>query len=214
MDHAHPELAPSCGKNCRHCAGAKFATWYWKRSVKKGGGRITHDNSSLLQVGSFRKMIGEKKCFNYHSSKASSVDIPTIYLITPTYTRPTQKADLIRLSQTLMLVPSIHWIVVEDSTSKTALVTKLLLESGIPHSQLNVRTPKELRSDPKQPRWKKPRGVLQRNLGLEWLRKNLSNLYRKGVVYFADDDNTYHVQLFEEVSNLSSLCALALFFRH
>ena len=48
------------------------------------------------------------------------------------------------------------------------------------------------------PRWKKHRGVDQRNLGLQWLRSNLEN-EKKGVVYFADDDNTYHLDLFKEV---------------
>ena len=40
------------------------------------------------------------------------------------------------------------------------------------------------------------RGVLQRNAGLTWLRANNKT---NGVVYFADDDNTYDVRLFEEV---------------
>ena len=47
-------------------------------------------------------------------------------MITPTYARWTQKADLTRLCQTLMHVPSLHWIVVEDSEEKTDLVKRLL----------------------------------------------------------------------------------------
>jgi beta-1,3-glucuronyltransferase len=42
----------------------------------------------------------------------------------------------------------------------------------------------------------KPRGVSNRNRGLEWLRANA----KSGVFYFADDDNTYDIQLFEEVT--------------
>lgn len=42
----------------------------------------------------------------------------------------------------------------------------------------------------------KPRGVSNRNKGLEWVRKNAVD----GVIYFADDDNTYDIQIFEEVS--------------
>lgn len=42
----------------------------------------------------------------------------------------------------------------------------------------------------------KPRGVSNRNRGLQWLRANATS----GVFYFADDDNTYDIQLFEEVS--------------
>ena len=44
----------------------------------------------------------------------------------------------------------------------------------------------------------KPRGVSNRNRGLEWLRANATS----GVFYFADDDNTYDIQLFEEVSTI------------
>lgn len=41
----------------------------------------------------------------------------------------------------------------------------------------------------------KPRGVSNRNKGLKWIRENAKN----GVFYFADDDNTYDLALFEEV---------------
>ena len=50
------------------------------------------------------------------------------------------------------------------------------------------------------PSWLKPRGVLQRNAGLDWMRANLKLERNKGVLYFADDDNTYSLQIFEEVS--------------
>ena len=52
-------------------------------------------------------------------------------MITPTYARWTQKADLTRLCQTLMHVPSLHWIVVEDSEGKTDLVKRLLGLCGV-----------------------------------------------------------------------------------
>lgn len=45
----------------------------------------------------------------------------------------------------------------------------------------------------------KARGVEQRNAGLEWLRKNLNEDQLNGVVFFMDDDNTYSLQIFEEV---------------
>ncbi|KAJ7336531.1 Galactosylgalactosylxylosylprotein 3-beta-glucuronosyltransferase [Desmophyllum pertusum] len=49
-------------------------------------------------------------------------EVPTIYVITPTYKRLTQKADLTRLSQMLLHVPKLHWILVEDSEKKTELL--------------------------------------------------------------------------------------------
>ncbi len=44
--------------------------------------------------------------------------------------------------------------------------------------------------------WRKPRGVVQRNEGLGWIRDHARG---DGVVYFADDDNTYDIRLFEEM---------------
>lgn len=64
-----------------------------------------------------------------------------IYAITPTYKRYVQKAELTRISQTLKLVPNIHWIVVEDSEEKTDLVRNLLLESKLIFTHLNAKTP-------------------------------------------------------------------------
>lgn len=49
------------------------------------------------------------------------------------------------------------------------------------------------------PQWKKPRGVKQRNAALEWLRTH-ADPRKPAVVFFADDDNTYSLELFEEVS--------------
>lgn len=43
----------------------------------------------------------------------------------------------------------------------------------------------------------KPRGVSNRNRGLDYLRANAT----EGVLYFADDDNTYDVNIFEQVCN-------------
>ena len=116
-----------------------------------------------------------------------SPHLPYIYVITPTYTRMVQKAELTRLSQTLRLVHNLHWILVEDSREKTELVTKFLMQCQFSYTHLTItQTIKD----------KTRRGVLQRNIGLMWLR---ANNVTNGVVYFADDDNTYDVRLFEEV---------------
>lgn len=122
--------------------------------------------------------------------------LPKIFLITPTYSRPEQKAELTRLSYTLRHVPNIHWIVVEDSNSKTVLVKNFLSKCKIPYTHLNVPTPEFVKLKDNDPNWLKPRGVYQRNIALDWIRKQPSNI---GVVYFADDDNTYDLQLFEEM---------------
>ncbi|XP_047488125.1 galactosylgalactosylxylosylprotein 3-beta-glucuronosyltransferase P-like [Penaeus chinensis] len=41
----------------------------------------------------------------------------------------------------------------------------------------------------------KPRGVSNRNAGLKWLKAHAS----EGVIYFADDDNTYDYRIFQEI---------------
>ncbi|KAG8430438.1 hypothetical protein GDO86_020609 [Hymenochirus boettgeri] len=117
-------------------------------------------------------------------------DLPIIYVVTPTYPRPHQRAELTRLSQTLLLVPSLHWIVKQDSTVRSQPVADLLSQSGLHYTHLNLKA-----SDPN---WLKPRGVEQRNEALRWLQLNRQSDHT-GVVYFADDDNTYSVRIFEEM---------------
>ena len=43
----------------------------------------------------------------------------------------------------------------------------------------------------------KPRGVAGRNAGVSWVLNNTN----QGVLYFADDDNSYDIRLFNEVTN-------------
>lgn len=53
--------------------------------------------------------------------------------------------------------------------------------------------PEQYRNKKKGP---KPRGVSNRNRGIQWIRMNAT----EGVMYFADDDNTYDLEIFYEVS--------------
>lgn len=128
---------------------------------------------------------------------------PVIYVITPTFARPVQKAELTRLAQTFLHVPNVHWILVEDAPQKTALVTRFLETSGLIYTHLSAATPPNYKLGRNDPNWKKPRGVEQRNAALRWLRENLRTSDR-GVVYFADDDNTYSIKLFREVKAVRS----------
>ncbi|GLV35111.1 Glucuronyltransferase I [Carabus blaptoides fortunei] len=132
------------------------------------------------------------------SIKANNA-LPTVYAITPTYKRYEQKAELTRISQTLALVPNIHWIVIEDATENSLLVTKLLQDSSLIHyTHLSVKTPWDQQLRRSKQRWTKHRGVEQRNLGLHWLRKNRAG-EGTGAVYFMDDDNTYNIKIFSEI---------------
>ena len=82
-----------------------------------------------------------------HKLPSRNKPLPPIYMVTPTYARWTQKADLTRLAQTLMHVPNLHWIVVEDSEEKTKLVTSFLLRHKqlLKSTHLNVRTERSQR---------------------------------------------------------------------
>ena len=146
----------------------------------------------------------KKSLKNQYPAASSNIDfyfdkgIPTIYAITPTYARLTQKADLTRLLYTLLHVPNFHWIVVEDSDEKTALVTNFLKSAGLSYTHLNVKTDVNFKLKPNDPNWLMPRGVEQRNIGLAWIRNNVAQS-QLGVVYFMDDDNTYSLKVFEEM---------------
>ncbi|KAM6995815.1 LOW QUALITY PROTEIN: galactosylgalactosylxylosylprotein 3-beta-glucuronosyltransferase 3 [Passerculus sandwichensis] len=124
--------------------------------------------------------------------------LPPIYVVTPTYARPVQKAELVRLSQTLLHVPALHWVVVEDAAAPSALVGGVLAASGVSFTHLSAETPPDLRGGPGAPSWLFPRGAEQRNRALRWLR-DTRGAGEPGVVYFADDDNTYSLRLFEEM---------------
>ncbi|XP_052006919.1 galactosylgalactosylxylosylprotein 3-beta-glucuronosyltransferase 2-like [Xyrauchen texanus] len=125
-------------------------------------------------------------------SGGNRTSLPVIYAITPTYSRAVQKAELTRLANTFRQVPQFHWIVVEDSNSRTELVSRFLARSGVRYTHLNVYTPRRFK------RTGMPRATEQRNTALGWLRGH-STSKDKGVVFFADDDNTYSLELFEEM---------------
>lgn len=65
---------------------------------------------------------------------------PVIYCITPTYWRYVQKAELTRISQTLKLVPNVHWIVIEDAEKKSDLVRHVISDSMVVATHLVAQT--------------------------------------------------------------------------
>uniref|UniRef100_A0A914ZSM9 Galactosylgalactosylxylosylprotein 3-beta-glucuronosyltransferase n=1 Tax=Parascaris univalens TaxID=6257 RepID=A0A914ZSM9_PARUN len=64
---------------------------------------ILHDGVYSTCSASFRKLLPPAK-----------IERPLIIVVTFTYPRPTRIPDMIRLSQTLMNIRNIAWIVVED----------------------------------------------------------------------------------------------------
>ncbi|RNA20570.1 galactosylgalactosylxylosyl 3-beta-glucuronosyltransferase I-like [Brachionus plicatilis] len=124
--------------------------------------------------------------------------LPKIFIITPTYNRITQLADLSRFGNTLKLVPKILWIVVEDAGFKSERIGNFLNSSAIQHVHLNIKSPWDIINPPSI-----YKGVIQRNLALDWIREN----NQSGIVYFADDDNSYDIEIFEEIRSTKLISA-------
>lgn len=104
-----------------------------------------------------------------------------------------------------MLSPNVHWIIVEDALTTSELVRSLLSRTGLTGRsvQLNVKTPDDFKLKAKDPNWSKPRGVEQRNAGLAWVRDRLRGKRpTDAIVFFMDDDNTYSLELFEQMSRI------------
>lgn len=143
-----------------------------------------------------------KDCANLKSDHVK--ELPRIYVITPTYYREVQKAELVRMANCLMHVKNLHWILVEDSDHYTTDVTRFVRKLRDKYkfdmiTHLLALTPAHFKLRPCEPSWKKPKGVWQRNKALSWLRANYKVLDSDGIVYFADDDNTYEIDLFEDI---------------
>ncbi|KHJ94708.1 glycosyltransferase family 43 [Oesophagostomum dentatum] len=92
---------------------------------------------------------------------------------------------IFRLSQTLSHVRKLHWIVVEDGDRRAPAVNWILRRSGLPFVYLVTLSAEGM------PR----RGWTHRNLALQYVRENYDE-NANAVIYFADDDNSYDIRLF------------------
>jgi len=148
---------------------------------------------------------------------------PQFYVITATYKRYTQKADLTRLAHSFLLNNvKIHWIIVEDTKENKPnnMLEKFRTdfekvstfyqpcENCLKIDLLTASTPDNIKLSKDDPNWLFPRGANQRNKGLEFLyEKAASNKYtanKEALLYFADDDNTYGQNLFENLQKLKN----------
>jgi hypothetical protein len=115
--------------------------------------------------------------------------IKQLIVITPTYNRALQAYFLNRLGQLLKLVqPPLLWIVVEMKTASLE-TADMLRKTGVMYRHLvcdkNFTDVKD-------------RGVYQRNTALEHIERHKLD----GIVYFADDDNVYSIELFESLRDI------------
>uniref|UniRef100_A0A6B2E814 Galactosylgalactosylxylosylprotein 3-beta-glucuronosyltransferase n=1 Tax=Phlebotomus kandelakii TaxID=1109342 RepID=A0A6B2E814_9DIPT len=145
------------------------------------------------------------KCDPPSANSSPELSGSVVFAITPTYYRPVQKAELTRIAQTVMLVPFVHWILIEDATETSSLVRNLLNRTGLSgrSTLLNAKTPSNFKLGRNDPNWSKPRGVEQRNTALAWIRQHFREHPRhRGVVFFMDDDNIYSIELFHEMQRI------------
>ncbi|TDG49719.1 hypothetical protein AWZ03_003957 [Drosophila navojoa] len=144
----------------------------------------------ITQSSHAHKLLG-KAAHKIRSRFVAVSEPPPLYIITPTYRRPEQLAELTRLGYTLKHVLNLLWLVIEDANKTNPLVAHTLDRIGVPYEYLVAPMPEQYKHTKKA----KPRGVSNRNRGLDYLRANAS----EGVLYFADDDNTYDVNIFEQM---------------
>lgn len=122
----------------------------------------------------------------------SGEDHKTVFVITPTYTRITQLAELTLLAQALAHVPFLQWIVVE--ISKTSLVSDFLESTNLHFTHLDNGGVME-------------QGInkcnVLRNTALGHLRE--SHVNSSGVILFANLDRLYSTELFIKVRDIKKV---------
>lgn len=160
--------------------------------------------------------------------------LPVIYFVTPTYGRSVQIAELTRLGQTLVSVPALHWILVEDSNSCNPVIGNLLRRLGkcflicfwwlLSHSTSPWRIHNPFKELKKNKFSYFFTGVSFTHLASEMPAQFLKHKIKprgvanrraaldwirqnvnQGVLYFGDDDNTYDFRLFEEIRDTQNV---------
>lgn len=137
---------------------------------------ILHDGVRSRCSASFKKLLPPAK-----------IERPLIIVVTPTYPRPTRIPDMIRLSQTLMHIRNIAWIVIEDGDTLNNPTRRLIRRTRIAYCYIAA---KRLATPP-------VRGWSAQDYALKFIRQRFANFSNRAVVYFADDDNTYDIRLFD-----------------
>ncbi|XP_057822504.2 probable beta-1,4-xylosyltransferase IRX9H [Cryptomeria japonica] len=134
----------------------------------------------------------ETDLYSVLSTRARPLDfVPRklLIIVTPTYNHPFQALYLNRLAHTLGLVPPpLLWIVVEMPTQSME-TAQILRKTGVMYRHLvcdkNLTEVKD-------------RSVHQRNVALGHIEQHQLD----GIVYFADDNNVYTLELFEQLREI------------
>ena len=113
------------------------------------------------------KLVLTKLCSDNSNSHVNVQPNVPIYFVTPTYSRREQMAELTRLSQTLLHIKNLVWIIAEDSETCSPLVKRVLGQSGLPYVHLASPMPSIYKKE-----YYKPRGVSSRNAALDWIEEH------------------------------------------
>jgi hypothetical protein len=133
------------------------------------------------------------------SEDSNLVSRKLLIIVTPTNAGPFQAYDLIRLAQSLKLVPSpLLWIVVE-MTSQSAETADILRRTGVMYRHLVCYKNLTDINDAY---------IHQRNVALSHIETHRLD----GIVYFADDNNVYLADLFEQMRQIRYLRYFFFFF--
>ena len=114
-----------------------------------------------------------------------SANVRRLLLVTTTYSSPHQLTMLLHLSSDhfkAQRAGSVLWIVVEDAAVPNATIRAALSRTGVPHVYLACGPTRR-------------KGHAQRNLAYAYIRRRKL----RGVVYNADDDNSYAPALWNEL---------------
>lgn len=126
------------------------------------------------------------------STRARTLDFTPrklLIIVTPTYNNPFQAMHLNRLAHTLRLVtPPLLWIVVE-MPAQSMDTAEILRKSGVMYRHLVCHKNLTEVND---------RSAHQRNTALE----HIEHHQLEGIVYFADDNNVYTLELFEQLREI------------
>ncbi|KAK8547414.1 hypothetical protein V6N13_098124 [Hibiscus sabdariffa] len=152
------------------------------------------DNSFTLEGLAQRQEITEGNLDNTPTNQSlpQDIDLETsklLIVVTPTHAGPLQAYYLNRLAYTLKLVPPpLLWLVVE-MTSQSDEAADILRKSSVMYRHLVCK--KNLTDI-------KDRSIHQRNVALSHIETHRLD----GIVYFANEDNVYSLDLFEQMRHI------------
>ncbi|KAI3454081.1 hypothetical protein Pfo_010744 [Paulownia fortunei] len=165
-----------------------------KNEMSVVGGFSLNENSSELHKVNVELSFGtvNHTVLNNSFDRGSNLEFHKLLMIvTPMLARPLQTYYLNRLAHTLKLVPHpLLWIVVEMN-SQSAETAELLRNTGFMYRHLvcSIMNSTEIADI----------GVLLRNVALSHIETHRLD----GIVYFADDDQIYSTDLFDQMRHIS-----------